>query len=80
MAVPSFTSELLSSKDVSPEAESNIKWAATSLYGGTSYPLHLIKHVILIESPCRLLVPPLVPLGGADTVRLSHIGSRVHDR
>ena len=26
---------------------------------------------MLIESTCHFLVPPLVPLGGADTVRLS---------
>jgi len=34
MAVPSLTSELLSSKEVTPEVEFNIKWAAASLYAG----------------------------------------------
>ncbi|KAF9647047.1 cytochrome P450 [Thelephora ganbajun] len=33
-AVPSFTSELLDSKEITPEAESNIKWSAASLYSG----------------------------------------------
>ncbi|KAF9649833.1 cytochrome P450 [Thelephora ganbajun] len=33
-AIPSFTSELLDSKDITPEAESIIKWSAASLYSG----------------------------------------------
>ena len=36
-AVPSFTSELLDGREITPEAEFNIKWAASSLYGGGPY-------------------------------------------
>ena len=45
MAIPSLTSELLGSQEVSPEVEFNIKWAVASLCSGMSYPLHLMKHV-----------------------------------
>jgi len=77
MAVPSLTSEFLDSKDVTPEVEFNIKWAAASLYSGTSYPLCLMKRVICL--PGQYIVLSIVPPGGADTVRLSNLGSPVHD-
>ena len=35
---------------------------------------------MLIESMCHLLVPPLVLLGGADSVRLPYLASHAHDR
>jgi len=34
MAVPSYTSELLNSKEVTPELDYNIKWSAASMYSG----------------------------------------------
>jgi hypothetical protein len=36
-AVPSFTSELLASKEVNSETEFNIKWSAASMYSGMLY-------------------------------------------
>jgi len=82
MAVPSLTSEFLSGKGVTQETEFNVKWAAASLYAGTSCPLHLMDKTrhMLIESTCHSLVPSLVALGGAGTVRLSHLTSRIPDR
>jgi len=79
MAVPSLTSELLSGKGVTPETEFNIKWAAASLYAGTFCPLHLMDETchMLIDSISHSFVLSLVALGGADTVRLSHLASRV---
>ena len=35
MAVSSFASELLSSGEITPEVEYNVKWATASLYSGT---------------------------------------------
>ena len=75
MAVPSFVSEHLSGEGITPEAEDSIKWQAVSLYAGRPQPLHPIEYAIYSQAASVLLF-----LGGADTVRSSHIVSRVHDR
>ena len=47
-------------------------------YVSSSSPVE--THHMLTELMCRPFDPPLVPLGGADTVRSSHLTSRVHER
>ena len=56
MAVPCYTSQLLDSKDITPETAYNIKWSAASLYaGGADTVSNLLSrawHLWLTEKNC----------------------------
>ena len=73
MAVSSFTSELLSSEKITPEAENDIKWSAASIYGGTLCLLHPMKYPIYSPGTFVLVLP-----GAVDTVQCFHLTSCVH--
>jgi hypothetical protein len=66
-AVPSFTSELLRSKDTDtdPQTEFNIKWSAASMYSGAlclRFYDQLLMTLVLQEARIRLVLSEVVLL------------------